>query len=293
VDDICFSFGSGDIVGFIGPNGAGKTTAMRILATLDVPTDGDVLLDDLSVVDYPDKARRKIGYMPDALPMHSDITVHEYIDFFARAYGLRGKDRHRAVERIESFTGVRPISGKFLRALSKGMRQRVSLARMIIHDPDLLILDEPAAGLDPRARIELRELLKVLAEQNKAILISSHILTELAEICNCVAIIEKGRILRHGRMDAILAGDAPHRNVLLRLAEGDPEQAQKDLLLLPNVEYVSVLDHTVKLRVLGDDLACADLLTHLVGKGYRILEFRRQQVNLEEAFMSVTKGELA
>ena len=190
VDDISFEFTSGNVFGFVGPNGAGKTTTMRILATLDDPTEGNAYVNGVSLVDDPEKARRYVGFMPDTLPAHRDMTVHEYLDFFARAYDLRGAKRRTVVESIERFTNLEGIRDKFLLALSKGMKQRVSLARSIIHDPPVLILDEPAAGLDPRARVELRELLRVLADRGKAILISSHILTELAEICNGAVIIE-------------------------------------------------------------------------------------------------------
>ena len=196
VDDISFTFSSGEIVGFVGPNGAGKSTTMRIIATLDEPSSGDVFLDDISVVEEPDKAHRLIGYVPDTLPGHRDISVHEYLDFFARAYGIGTAARKKVVESIEEFTNLLGIREKHLNALSKGMRNRVSVARALVHDPAVLIMDEPAAGLDPRARIELRELLKVLSSQGKAILISSHILTELAEICTGAVIIERGRILR-------------------------------------------------------------------------------------------------
>ena len=150
VDDISFSFSSGHIFGFVGPNGAGKTTTMRILATLDDPTEGNAYVNGVSLVDDPEKARKFIGFMPDTLPAHRDMTVHDYIDFFARAYGLRGAKRLAVVESVEEFTNLKGIREKLLRALSKGMKQRVSLARAIVHDPPVLVLDEPAAGLDPR-----------------------------------------------------------------------------------------------------------------------------------------------
>ncbi|HEX9986564.1 MAG TPA: ABC transporter ATP-binding protein, partial [Thermoanaerobaculia bacterium] len=163
VDDVSFSFGGGEVIGFVGPNGAGKTTTMRILATLDEPTSGDAFFDGVSVLQEPEEARRRVGFVPDALPTHADITVHEYLDFFARAYRITGARRKQVIESIEEFTNLTGIRHKLLKALSKGMNQRVCLARALLHDPQVLILDEPAAGLDPRARIELRELIKVFA----------------------------------------------------------------------------------------------------------------------------------
>lgn len=195
VDDLSFTFSSGEVIGFVGPNGAGKTTTMRMMATLDFPDAGDILLDGRSILDDPDLAHRAIGFMPDELPDRNDITVEEYLDFFGRAYGLRGAALRTALDGVEEFTGLVPFRDKTLRQLSKGMKQRVSLARALVHDPAVLIMDEPANGLDPRARVELRELVKALAENGKAILISSHILSELEEMCTGTVIIERGRRL--------------------------------------------------------------------------------------------------
>ena len=197
VDDLSFSLSSGSIVGFVGPNGSGKTTTMNIMATLDEPDSGDVLIDGVSIVDYPEVARRRVGFMPDWLPAQSDITAHEYIDFFARAYGYRGAELERRVREVEDFTVVTPIRDKVLSALSRGLKQRVSLARAMVHDPDVLIMDEPANGLDPRARIEFREYAKRLADAGKAVFISSHILADLNEICSGCVIIERGRLVKN------------------------------------------------------------------------------------------------
>src|SRR6478609_3186013 len=216
VNGISFRFGSGQIFGFIGPNGAGKSTTMRVLATLEEPTSGTATVDGVSVIEEPERAHKYIGYVPDNLPSHRDVTVHEYLDFFARAYGMRGEHRVKTVEGVEEFTNLVGIRDKTLNALSKGMKNRVSIARALVHDPAVLLMDEPAAGLDPRARIELRELLKVLAQQGKAVLISSHILSELAEICTGAVIIERGKILRAGTLQQIFAQDEkPHRTVLI------------------------------------------------------------------------------
>ena len=211
VDSISFGFESGQIFGFVGPNGAGKTTTMRIMATLDEPTDGDVRLDDLSVVEHPEAARKVVGFVPDEIRGYFDTTVHDYVDFFARAAGLTDSSREDAVTDVEKFTGIDGITEKYMRALSKGMKQRVSLARALVADPQVLILDEPAAGLDPRARIQLRELLILLADQGKAIFVSSHILTELTEICHGVVIIEAGKILEQGEISEVIEKRAPKR----------------------------------------------------------------------------------
>jgi ABC-2 type transport system ATP-binding protein len=291
VNDVSFAFASGQIFGFVGPNGAGKSTAMRIMATLDEPTAGDVYLDGVSVVEEPEKARRLIGYVPDNLPSHRDISVHEYLDFFARAYGIHNPRRQRVVEGVEEFTNLLGIRDKFVNALSKGMKNRVSVARALVHDPPVLIMDEPAAGLDPRARIELRELLRVLSGQGKAILISSHILTELAEICTGAVIIERGRILRAGTLKEILARDVPHRTVVIRTLD-DPDALHKHLLLLPEIEAARLADHSVEVDFLGDEEGCGELLRGLVQAGHRIVEFHQQRADLEQLFMNVTKGEV-
>lgn len=294
VDDVSFAFSSGQVVGFVGPNGAGKTTTMRILATLDEPTAGDALIDGVSVVEEPEIARRLIGYVPDSLPAHRDISVHEYLDFFARAYGLKGAHREKVVTSVEEFTNLAGIRDKTLNALSKGMKQRVSLARALLHDPSALIMDEPAAGLDPRARIELRELIRALSSQGKAILISSHILTELAEICDGAVIIEHGKILMAGRVAEMLTGAEARRSVLIRVLSeqrgGERDELYRELLQTPGVEAARVNGNDVMVEVDGGDEALCDLLATLVGRGHRVIEFKQQRANLEEIFMSVTKG---
>jgi ABC-2 type transport system ATP-binding protein len=290
VDNISFSFGSGNVFGFVGPNGAGKTTTMRIIATLEEPTQGDVLINGISVCEEPELARRTIGYVPDTLPAHADITVHEYLDFYARAYGLKGKKRAQAVGAIEEFTNVTGIREKNIKALSKGMKQRVSLGRALVYDPDVLILDEPAAGLDPRARVELRELLMLLAERKKAILISSHILTELTEICNGVVIIERGKILETGTIDEVLKKSAPRRTVAIRLLDGQTPELLKELLQTPHVANARIVAGEIHFELSADESAACDILGELIAKKFKIIEFRQTKANLEDIFMNVTKG---
>jgi ABC-2 type transport system ATP-binding protein len=308
VDDVTFELAAGTILGFIGPNGAGKSTTMRIIATLDTPTSGEVLLDGQSVVDSPDKARPLIGYMPDRYGTYDDVTVWEFLDFFARAYGLKGAARRKRVDSVMEFTGLIPLKDKLTSALSKGMRQRVALGRTLLHDPKLLILDEPADGLDPRARIELRELLRALADQGKAVLISSHILTELAEICDTCAIIEQGKLLATGKVADLLAQShtGGGTELTIRLAvgvEGEAayERAERVVLEQPRVGQVSREPGQLRVRLELEqgatraqaDEAAARLLAALVGAGVPVCAFSHRELNLEDAFMTVTKGRVA
>ncbi|WP_426754958.1 ABC transporter ATP-binding protein [Myxococcus sp. Y35] len=309
VDDVSFSLEAGSILGFIGPNGAGKSTTLRILATLDVPTSGDVLLDGHSLVDAPDRARPLIGYMPDRYGTYDDVTVFEFLDFFARAYGLKGAARRQRVESVMAFTGLTSLATRLTTALSKGMRQRVALGRTLLHDPRLLLLDEPADGLDPRARIELRELLRALADQGKAVIISSHILTELAEICDTCAIIEQGRLLATGKVEDLLqqqaSGEAVTPELTVRLAVGAEgaawERAERLLLEQPRVTRVAREGESLRVRLELEagagpaqvDQAAAALLATLVGAGLPVCAFSARERNLEDAFMTVTKGRVA
>lgn len=293
VDNISFAFDSGHIFGFVGPNGAGKTTTMRIISTIEEPTSGDVWLNGISVCEEPELVRRAVGYVPDTLPAHGDITVHEYLDFYARAYGLRGKKRTQAIEAVEEFTNVTGIRDKHLKALSKGMKQRVSLGRVLVYDPDVLVLDEPAAGLDPRARVELRELLMLLAERKKAILISSHILTELTEICNGVVIIERGKILETGTIDEVLKKSTPRRTVAVRLLDIHRHQHPlllKELLQTPLVENARDVANEIHFELAGDETAAGEVLSGLIAKQFKVVEYRQTKANLEDIFMNVTKG---
>ncbi|ATB43496.1 ABC transporter ATP-binding protein [Cystobacter fuscus] len=307
VDDVSFELEAGTVLGFIGPNGAGKSTTMRILATLDTPTAGEVLLDGYSLVDTPDKVRPLIGYMPDRYGTYEDVTVFEFLDFFARAYGLTGPVRARRLASVMEFTGLGPLADKLTHSLSKGMKQRVALGRTLLHDPKLLILDEPADGLDPRARIELRELLRALADQGKAVLISSHILTELAEICDTCAIIEQGRLLATGKVADVLAQAAGTAVVelLVRLfpgAEGEAEWARAERLLWeqPHVKEIAREGQALRVRLeqegaaaeWGDEVA-ARLLRVLVEAGVPVCAFGHRERNLEDAFMRVTRGRVA
>ena len=204
LDKVNFTLSGRGIIGFVGANGAGKTTALRIMSGLEEPDAGDVKLDGLSIIDYPDKVRRKVGFMPDTLPDASDITVKEYLNFFVNSFAEKDKRASLFAETVE-FTGVESFLKRKLSDLSKGMKQRVSLARLQIHSPELMLLDEPAAGLDPRARAELHAMLKKMADKGKMIFLSSHILSELENMVSGVVIIDKGKVLQYGTMSEVAA----------------------------------------------------------------------------------------
>lgn len=289
VDKLSFSFSKGQVFGFVGPNGAGKTTTMRIMATLDEPTEGDVRIDGVSVVQSPEEARRRVGFVPDSLPSHRDMTIAEYLDFFARASGLKGDHRKHVLRDVEHFTGVTPIREKQLFHLSKGMKQRVNLARALLHDPDLLILDEPAAGLDPKARIELRELILALAESGKAIFISSHILDELGELCDGVVIIEQGKLIHAGTIGESRNKETNTMGVWIRVL-GDVNELHRLLLERHDVISAEVFRGEIRVTLTDSDEACVALLSELVGAGIPVVEFRNHREDLEDVFMQVTSG---
>lgn len=289
VSDVSFEVGRGQVFGYIGPNGAGKTTSMRILATLDLPTYGDALVDGFSVINDPDRVRKRLGFMPDSFGTYTNVNCREYLDFFARAYGLIGRERTRALNYVMGFTGLDVLAEKPISGLSKGMKQRLCLGRSLIHDPAVLILDEPAAGLDPRARIELRNMIRELAARGKTLLVSSHILTELAEMCDQVAIIEQGKLLAVGAVEDIQKGQTMHREVKVRVLVGADSLGN----------WLSQKSETSKIRVDGDMIWFSHegerhnevaLLREIVLAGFEIAEFGSQVKTLEEVFMHVTRG---
>jgi ABC-2 type transport system ATP-binding protein len=289
VDDVSFSAERGEVLGFIGHNGAGKTTTMRILATLDTPQHGDARIGGHSVIDAPERVRRITGFMPDYAGVYANITVAEYLDFFARAHDLRGEARRQAVAAVIDFMGIAELSDRQVESLSKGLKQRVALGRAIIHNPDVLILDEPAANLDPRARIEFRTLIRELAADGKTILLSSHILTELAEMCDTVAVIEKGRILATGTVPEIVARLRPKRILSVRIA-GELERLERFLLEQPNLSGVHDVAGRLHFELDGGDAEQAALVGRLVAAGFPVLEFAEHRAGLEDVFIQLTGG---
>ncbi|HSC27808.1 MAG TPA: ABC transporter ATP-binding protein, partial [Vicinamibacterales bacterium] len=289
VDGVSFSVERGMVLGFIGPNGAGKTTTMRILATLDTPQHGDARVGGYSVVEQPEDVRRITGFMPDYAGVYANMTVTEYLDFFARAYDLRGTERRKAVESIIEFMGIGELSDRLVESLSKGLKQRVALGRAIVHNPDLLILDEPAANLDPRARIEFRTLIRELAADGKTILLSSHILGELSEMCDSVAVIEHGKILATGTVREILKGLRRRRILSVRLA-GTHDGLERFLLEQPDILNVHEAGGWVQFEFAGGDAEQVSLISGLIAAGFPVLEFSARNAGLEDLFIEITEG---
>jgi ABC-2 type transport system ATP-binding protein len=289
VDDVSFSVDRGQVLGFIGPNGAGKTTTMRILATLDTPQRGDARIGGYSVLDHPEKVRRITGFMPDYAGVYANTTVSEYLDFFARANDLKGEARRKAVDHIIDFMSIGDLRDRQVEGLSKGLKQRVALGRAIVHDPDVLILDEPAANLDPRARIEFRTLIRELAGDGKTILLSSHILTELAEMCDIVTVIEKGKILATGTVQDILENVRKRRRLSVRVA-GPPAGLERFLLEQPGVRGVHEAGGRVQFEFDGGDDDQVQLIGRLITAGFPVLEFSAHSAGLEDLFIEITEG---
>ena len=289
VNDVSFEVYRGQVFGFIGPNGAGKTTSMRILSTLELPSYGDAFVDGFSVINDPDLVRRRLGFMPDGFTMYQNMNCVEYLDFFARSYGLLGKDRIAALRRTLSFTGLDKIASKPITGLSKGMRQRLCLGRSMIHSPAVLILDEPANGLDPRARIELRQMIQQLAVDGTTILVSSHILTELAEMCDQVGIIERGRLLAVGSVADIRRSIQGALRVQMTALERG-QQLQQWLNEQVGVSNVTRTDNSLSLELVGGPNEQVALLKAIVNADFAILEFAAHRETLEDVFMKVTTG---
>ena len=302
VDKVSFKVFPGEVYGFIGPNGAGKTTSMKILSTLDTPDSGSAKVDGFCSVNDPEHVRRRLGYMPDGFGAYANVTCEEYLDFFARSYGLRGKDRIHSLRNVMGFTQLDQIAQKPITGLSKGMKQRLCLGRALIHNPSVLVLDEPAAGLDPRARIELRDMITALADDGKSLLISSHILTELAEMCDRVAIIEQGALLAVGSVDEILARGQQRASDGSGSVVAVPESGQLIIQMLGDVDAaknwiekelsVSVrqTENSLQFPFSGSPEDQASLLRELVSQGFALTSFTNKQRSLEDAFLHVTRG---
>ncbi|BCX50027.1 multidrug ABC transporter ATP-binding protein [Haloferula helveola] len=289
VNGISFEIPHGSVCGFVGANGAGKTTTMRILASLDYPTMGLAEVCGINVVHHPEEVRRLIGWMPDHFGNYEHMTVLEYLDFYARAFGYSGKERRMRVQEVMEFTDLIPLAERFSNKLSKGMTQRLCLGRALLHDPQVLIMDEPAAGLDPKARVELKHLIRVLADEGKTIFISSHILSELGEMCDSLLFVNAGRIVHHGDADSLKHGTDITGGLLYDVQiVGDPGRVSEWCMVNPHVEFMESRKLGGRIRIeAGDPEKAADVLARMIRDGLKVVEFHREQRNLEDAFIDM------
>ncbi len=298
LDSLTFHVEEGDIFGFVGPNGAGKTTAIRILTTLLKPTAGEAWVGGHSVRTNPKAARRMLGYMPDFFGVYGELTVQEYLEFFAGCYYIPPRERPPLIADLLELVDLGHRRADDVDSLSRGMKQRLSLARTLIHDPQVLVLDEPASGLDPRARVEIRDLLVELARMGKTIFFSTHILADVAEICTRVGIIEAGKLIAQDTISALGLQRNTHQRTITLEVLGGPAEAERILRALPALNDVRPSPENDlppgrtrwEADFHGDDRALSALLTDLVEAGLPVVHFSEEQTTLEEVFMQLTQG---
>ena len=290
VEDLSLSIGKGETFGFIGPNGAGKSTTIRFLATLLRPTSGEGRVAGHSVTTDPMAVRRVIGFMPDDFGVYDGMKVWEFLDFFAVAYEIPRTARKKIIGEVLELLDLTHKRDDYVNGLSKGMKQRLCLAKTLVHDPPVLILDEPASGLDPRARLEMKALLNELRRMGKTILVSSHILSELADFCTSIGVIERGRLLAAGSIRDIQKQLRAHRVLKVQLLDGAAIQAAEILRDDPSIRLVESFDHTVTAEFEGVDEDMARLLGRLIAAGLPVHSFAEEPLSLEEVFMMITKG---
>ncbi len=295
LDSLSFMLDRGQILGFIGPNGAGKTTTIKILDGLMRPTSGSASIAGADCVRDARRIKRLVGFMPDTFGSYDNMRVREYLDFFGAAFGIGRRERTRRIDEVLDTTGSTYMRDRYVESLSHGMKQRIGVARTLLHDPDVLILDEPANGLDPQARIEMRELLLKLADMGKTLIVTSHILPELSRICNVVAIMTKGTLRAFGTLDQIMQAIRQRRTFEVQLVEAAkaPEVASAVMRGLDESEQRSVAAHdaeaVVRFQTSRSDADLADLLGGLVRANLGVAQFREVPTDLEDAFLTVTR----
>lgn len=287
VQGISFDIAAGQVVGFIGANGAGKTTTMRMMATLDLPDCGTISICGIDAVNHPFDVRHRVGWMPDAYESYPDMTVGDYLDFFARAFGYRGTERRQRIAQVMDFTELGRLAERPMNTLSKGMGQRLCLGRTLIHDPPVLILDEPAAGLDPKARVEFKHLVRLLAEEGKTVFISSHILSELGEMCDFLVFIDEGRVMHQGSAASL----ARHGETGIALAVevfGNPASLEQWISLQPGLSRLESRKNGCLLRLENDDPEfLTATLKRMLNEGLPVTSFHKEERKLEDAFISL------
>lgn len=290
VRGISFALQPGDIFGFIGSNGAGKTTTIRMISTLLEPTSGTAVLNGADVRTNPMAVRRMLGYMPDFFGLYDDVKVWEYLDFFAAIYQVPTRERNKVIDNVLELTDLTVKKNAFVQSLSRGMQQRLCLARCLVHDPQLLLLDEPASGLDPRARAELKELIAELGRMGKIVIVSSHILPELADFCNTVGIIEKGDLLAFGPVGQIVQGIQSTKVLRIRYI-GTNGELKHFVETRPHVQSVELAgDGELRVEFNAGEEDQAELLRAIVNGNFKVIGFREEEADLEDVFLRLTTG---
>ncbi len=289
VNGLSFEIEQGRVVGFIGANGAGKTTTMRMMVTLDQPSAGTIRIGGLDVSDRPTEVRKRVGWMPDAYGAYDNMTVLEYLDFYGRAFGYKKAERQRRIGEVMEFTDLAAISDRPMDKLSKGMGQRLCLGRTLIHDPEVLVLDEPAAGLDPKARIEFKNLIRLLAGQGKTIFISSHILSELGEMCDHLIFIDAGRIVHQGTTESLVQSHGVVLLVEIRVT-GDTAALFHWIAANPDLEIADRMKNGARVKVIsGETVDLAGMLRRLILDGIEVSGFFKVERRIEDAFVDMLK----
>lgn len=296
LNNVSFNIEKGEIYGFIGPNGAGKSTTMKILACLLRPDAGTAHVCGLDVREHGREIRRRIGYMPDFLGVYDDLTVDEYLQFFSAAFGVPRRKRRAIIDDALELTKLDTKQHAMVSSLSRGMQQRLGVARVLVHDPDVLLLDEPTSGLDPRARIDMRQLMRELRARGKTIMVSSHILAELGEMCTSIGIVEKGRLVYSGTLADALARTRGAERIAIQLENGQnpagPEQIAQALLNDQRVAAATAEDHRLQIELTPGEHGHHFLIEAVIAAGGRISAFEPKGVQLEDAFMRLTQGAL-
>ena len=293
VDRLTFEVGKGLVYGLIGPNGAGKTTTIKALATLLEPTYGEIKLGDVSVLNEPEEARKILGYMPDFPPVYDDLRVDEFCDLFAHAYGLDSNQRKSKVEECLGLTDLLDKRKALCKSLSRGMKQRALLAKTLVHEPEVLLLDEPAANLDPKARIDLRNLLRKLASEGKTILVSSHVLSELQDLCDTIGIMKEGTMIHSGTIDQIAEKTSPSKTIHIHLTDpfDEIDACMADFPMVSSLTSIHDSMTRFELTHTGTTKDEAEILSTLVNKGAKVCRFQPKQSKVEDLFLQVESGE--
>jgi len=290
VDRLNMDIPKGEIYGFVGANGAGKTTTMRIIAGLLAPSSGKVYIDGINVLKEPLEVKKHIGYMPDFFGVYDDLKVSEYMSFYAGLYGISKQKYPDLIDSLLELVRLTNKKDAYVDTLSRGMKQRLCLARSLIHDPEFLILDEPASGLDPRARVEMKEILRELRSLGKTVLISSHILHELSELCTSIGIIDSGKLIASGSVQEIVEKMSHSNQVKIRVSSKE-EEAVKVLMEIPGIGSISSVAGVIDVNMEDGDETCTRVLKTLVEKDIPVVSFQPVEDSLESVFMQLTKGE--